>query len=169
MGAIRALSGVLIVLCVYGCSIQERAAKRVSWTERKHPITLVHWCADNVPFRGDTALIPGRPIIIPGVIKYVDCDSARGAGDSTGTVAVPCPPSTRTVDTFRVTVIDSSANRIWRHREDSLRYVVIGKDHEIARAKGAKSTMTWVSIIAGVVALVMGVLVGLLIRFKLKV
>lgn len=170
MGAIRALSGILIVLCVWGCSIQERAAKRVSWVDRKHPITLVRWCADNVPFRGDTALIPGRPIIIPGVIKYVDCDSIPDtdstSGDSGRKVAVPCPPSTRTVDTFRVTVIDSSAYKIWRHQKDSLRYVIIGNEHDIARAKGSRSSMIWVAVFAGITALILGVVVGFLIRTK---
>lgn len=166
MGAIRAISGALIILCMWGCSIQERASRKVTWVDRKHPITLVRWCADNVPFRGDTALIPGRPIIIPGVIKYVDCDSVPDT-DVGKSVAVPCPPSMHVVDTLRITVLDSSANKIWRHREDSMRYVIITKEHEIARAKGAKNTMTWVAVAAGIVALIMGVLLGVFIRFKI--
>lgn len=160
MGAIRAISGVLILTLITSCSVQKRAGKRVKWVDEKHPITLVRWCSDNVPVRADTVLIPGKEIVIPGTVVEVDCDTVTDTVYKDRVVQVACPPSTARTDTAYITKVDSAAIMVIRHEKDSMQAQIIAVSNDLNRAKGAKNTFMWIAIVSGVLLVVMAYLWG---------
>lgn len=160
MAIVWRISCVLTLLIISGCSVQKRAIKRVNWVDDRHPITLVRWCADNVPVRADTVLIPGREIVIPGTVVEVDCDTVTETVYNDRVVQVPCPPSTVRTDTAYITKVDSAAIMVIRHEKDSMQAQMIAVVNDLNRAKGAKSTWMWFAIVAGALLIAMAYLWG---------
>src|SRR5690606_2038642 len=133
----------------------------------RSPITLVRWCASNVPVRADTVLIPGKEITTPGTVIQVDCDTISEVEYKDRVVSIPCPPSTNRVDTFRVTAIDSSQVVIARHISDSLRYELTLKERDLSRSAGAKNTWMWIAISIGALVVIMGFVWGYSLKSKI--
>lgn len=160
MGIIRTISGVLILILIASCSVQKRAIKRVKWVDERHPVTLARWCADNVPVRADTVLIPGKEIVIPGTVVEVDCDTVTDTVYKDRVVKVACPPSTVRTDTAYITKVDSAALMVIRYEKDSMQAQIISIENDLNRAKGAKNTFMWIAIVAGSLLVVMAYLWG---------
>lgn len=160
MAAIWRISSVLILLLIASCSVQKRAIKRVKWVDDRHPITLVRWCADNVPVRADTVLIPGKEIVMPGVVVEVDCDTVTDTVYKDRVVKVTCPPSMVRTDTAYITKVDSAAIVVIRHEKDSVQAQVISIENDLNRANGAKNTWMWLAIAAGSLLVVMAYMWG---------
>jgi hypothetical protein len=93
--------GLIIMLC--SCGTTQR--KFVAYAD-KHPDELTRLCGLRVPVKVQTKTdikrIPGKPIKVPGPVRYVtaDCDSARKAGVKV--VRVPVPTYLQ-VDTVAIT------------------------------------------------------------------
>lgn len=160
MAIVWRISSIVILLLTAGCSVQKRAIKRVKWVDDRHPITLVRWCADNVPVRADTVLIPGKEVVIPGTVVEVDCDTVTDTVYKDRVVQVACPPSTVRTDTAYITKVDSAAIMVIRHEKDSIQAQIVAVENDLNRAKGAKSTWMWIAIVAGGLLVVLAYLWG---------
>jgi hypothetical protein len=158
-----ALMAVMSWLFLCSCYTQHRATRQITHAQATYPTMVAELAALWYPVRRDTferkMYLPGKEIQTPGPVQYVNCDSLTRAnnGKAPVKVAVPCPPSSRRVDTvyrdrivYQENTAALEAEKGKRKQADDQHIKDVAK---ISSQKKALNIAIWAAIILGVYTL----------------
>lgn len=140
----KILLTVLAIALLASCYTERKASRQVVKAQADYPGLVGGLCSDFYPpiesIKEKIVHLPGEVQIIPGNTVTIDCDTVRGQS----IVRVPCPPSTRQVDTL---YRDREIQAVDRGRIQELESQVYRYQESYLKAQNGRDTWRTIGLI----------------------